>query len=380
MNVLVTGGAGFIGRQLVPLLLGQGHSVMVMDCLTATVHGEHPVLPEFLTRDCRFARSDIRDPQAWQFLAAERPDVVVHLAAETGVGQSMYEVGRYTDVNIQGTAVMLDALREFGGTGRIVLASSRAVYGEGSYDCETCGVVTPAPRSSERLSAGLWEPTCPTCGRDIAGIETREDAPRAPTSIYAMTKSAQEDLIGIAAPTLGASAAILRYANVYGEGQPLTNPYTGVLSAFALRLMKGGAPEVYEDGLATRDFVHVLDIAKATLVAAEGLKDVTVNIGSGERWTLLDIARELSCVFGCEPSRVQVTGKYRIGDIRGYLADISGLQEALGFQAGVPLSEGLRRFGSWVRSDASIPEQDVASLAERELVERGLLGGVSHRD
>jgi dTDP-L-rhamnose 4-epimerase len=306
--------------------------------------------------------------------------VVVHLAAETGVGQSMYEVSSYTDVNIQGTAVMLDALREYGGTGRIVLASSRAVYGEGSYECELCGVLTPAPRSGAQLAAGQWEPTCPTCRGDITGISTREAAPRLPTSVYATTKSAQEDLITITAPTFGASTAVLRYANVYGEGQPLTNPYTGVLTAFALRLMKGSAPEVYEDGLATRDFVHVVDVARATFIAAFGREDVTLNVGSGERWSLLDIARELAITFGSDASEITVSGKYRLGDIRGYLADVTALQEQMAFRCEVGLREGLRRFAGWVRSDAEIPTEDVGAIAERQLAERGLLGGTSRGD
>ena len=378
MHVLVTGGAGFIGRHLVPILLERGHEVSILDSLAENVHGQDPKLPAFLTQDCRFVTGDIRDPDAWALLDDRAPEAVIHLAAETGVGQSMYEIGRYTDVNIQGTSVMLDQLRDrYGGVGRIVVASSRAVYGEGSYRREDGRIVTPPARSAERLAQGLWEPVDPSGAGELASIPTAEDAPRVPTSVYAMTKSAQEDLVQIAGPTLGASTAVLRYANVYGEGQPLTNPYTGVLSAFALRLVHGQQPSVYEDGQPSRDFVHVADVAMATALATESDESLTANVGSGERWTLEQIARRLTQVFGMDPSGVVVTGQYRVGDIRGFLADIDELATVLGFQPAIGLGEGLQRFGSWVSSEATIPETDVASMAEAQLRAKGLLGRVA---
>ena len=375
MHILVTGGAGFIGRHLVPALLERGHDVSIIDSLTENIHGPDPQLPSSLTADSRLIRADIRDGDAWSFLAEATPDAVIHLAAETGVGQSMYEVGRYTDVNIQGTSVMLDELRRHGiNIGHFVLASSRAVYGEGSYHCGTCGTVTPAPRTEERLSRGLWEPLCPGCGADVTSIATREDAPRAPASVYAMTKSAQEDLVGIVAPTLGATSSILRYANIYGEGQPLTNPYTGVLSAFALRLVRGDLPKVYEDGNPTRDFVHVTDVARATVLAAESASDVTVNVGSGERWTLREIAQAQSRAFRLDMDGIEATGQYRLGDIRAFQADIAAARKALTFVPTVDLTEGLRRLCAWVREEAVLPEADVAGRAEAQLRQQGLLG------
>ena len=375
MHVLVTGGAGFIGRHLVPILLERGHAVSVIDSLTETVHGPDPQLSSSLTKDSRFVRADIRDTDAWSFLSDAAPDAVIHLAAETGVGQSMYEIRRYTDVNIQGTATMLDELRSHGtDVGHFVLASSRAVYGEGSYHCETCGTVTPGPRTDERLRRGMWEPVCPGCGADVTSVPTREDATRAPTSVYAMTKSAQEDLLGIVAPTLGATSSTLRYTNVYGEGQPLTNPYTGVLSAFALRLVRGDGPKVYEDGNPTRDFVHVADVARATALAVESASTFTANVGSGERWTLRRVAGEQARVFGMESDGIEVTGQYRLGDIRAFLADVAGAREALAFAPEIDLEEGLRRLCRWVREGADLPEADVAGRAEGQLRQQGLLG------
>ena len=378
MQILVTGGAGFIGRQLIPLLLERGHDVSIIDSIAENVHGAHPQLPSFLSDDCRLIQADIRDAAAWSCLEKAAPDAVIHLAAETGVGQSMYEIGRYTDVNIQGTSVMLDAIRDrCGGVGRMVVASSRAVYGEGSYRGEDGRLVTPAARSAERLERGLWEPADPTGSGELVSMPTGEDAPRVPTSIYAMTKSAQEDLVQIAGPTLGASTAVLRYTNVYGEGQPLTNPYTGVLSAFALKLVQGQFPSVYEDGRPTRDFVHVSDVAMATTLAAESSDPMTVNVGSGERWSLEEIAEQLTEVFGLDPAGVVVTGQYRLGDIRHFLASTDSLTTALNFHPSVGLAEGLRRFGAWVEAEAQIPDHDVASEAEQQLRSRGLLGQVA---
>lgn len=374
MRILITGGAGFIGRHLAPQLLERGHDVTIVDRLAENVHGPSPQLPAMLTERCRFVRGDVRTPETWDVLDEAAPEVIVHLAAETGVGQSMYEVGRYTDVNIQGTAVMLDQLRRHGTEVRhLVLASSRAVYGEGSYRCESCGVVTPRARTPQQLEQGRWEPPCPSCGGDIDAIATAEDAPRVPTSVYAMTKAAQEDLLSIVAPTLGATLATLRYGNVYGEGQPLTNPYTGVLSAFALRLMRGEAPKVYEDGRPTRDFVHVSDVAAATALACEAGTDLLANVGSGERWTLHDIAVEQAAAFGA-PVGVEVTGQYRVGDIRGFQATTDAMEKYLGYRPTVGLTDGLSRFARWVREEAEVPATDVASKAEDELRQAGLQG------
>jgi dTDP-L-rhamnose 4-epimerase len=376
MNITVTGGAGFIGRSLVSLLLERGHDVTVIDALTPAVHGHDPDLPEEITDHSRLVVGDIRDATVWDRLPdAQRPDVVVHFAAETGVGQSMIEIERYVDVNLRGSAVMLEALRDrWGEFGHLVLASSRAVYGEGTYRCGSCGLVTPPPRVERELLSGHWEPQCPVCGRSIESVPTHESAVPAPSSVYAMTKAGQEDLLGVVAPTLGATTAVLRYSNVYGEGQPLTNPYTGVLSAFALRIVQGKPPTVYEDGVASRDFVHVRDVARATAAAVERHGDLVVNVGSGMRTSLNEIAHALVETMNPEVGVPIVTGQYRIGDIRHFVADVSGAREALDFEPAIGLREGLARFGEWVARDARLPDDDVASRAERELSDRGLGG------
>lgn len=375
MKIVITGGAGFIGRRLAPLLLEAGHELTVIDRLSEAVHGSAPEVPAVLGPDTRFVRADIRDPDTWGVLSSAKPEVIVHLAAETGVGQSMYEVARYTDVNVQGTSVMLDAIRSHDVVVRhFVLASSRAVYGEGSYRCDRCGIVTPATRNAERLAAGLWEPVCPMCDGDVNGCATEESAPRRPTSVYAMTKAVQEDLLGIVAPTLGASVTTLRYSNVYGEGQPLSNPYTGVLSAFALRLMRGLAPKLYEDGAPVRDFVHVDDVARATALATGRDETATVNVGSGSGATLREVAATMVGAFGLHPDDIEVTGQYRIGDIRHFVADTGAARNLLGFEPEVDHVEGTERFRRWVEAEAVIPEHDAASVAEQELEERGLLG------
>ena len=375
MRVLVTGGAGFIGRSLVPILLERGHEVAVVDSLSPAIHGSDPQLPDSVTLDSHFVVGDIRDESLWHRLPAAGPDVVVHLAAETGVGQSMHEIERYVDVNLRGTAVMLEGIRDrWGGVSRLVLASSRAVYGEGSYECDLCGLVTPSQRTDTQLRDGRWEPTCPSCSGSIVSVPTGEAAGLSPTSVYAMTKAGQEELCRVVGPTLGAVSAILRYSNVYGEGQPLTNPYTGVLGAFALQLMRGEAPRVYEDGGESRDFVHVSDVARATALAAENPRALLLNVGSGARSTLIDIATQLALAFPKVDDPIQVTGQYRLGDIRHFVSDVARLADSLGFQPAVDLQEGLGRFASWVAAEARIPVEDVARRAEGELVTRGLLG------
>jgi dTDP-L-rhamnose 4-epimerase len=374
MRVLVTGGAGFIGRSLVPILLERGHEVLVVDSLSPAIHGSDPELPESVTLDSQLVVGDIRDESLWSGLPASGPDVVVHLAAETGVGQSMHEVERYVDVNLRGTAVMLEGIRDrWGGVSRLVLASSRAVYGEGLYQCDLCGLVTPSQRSDAQLRAGRWDPPCPVCSGSIVSVPTGETAASAPTSVYALTKVGQEDLCRVVAPTLGAVSAILRYSNVYGEGQPLTNPYTGVLSAFALQFMRGRAPRVYEDGAESRDFVHVSDVARVTALAAEDQRDLLLNVGSGSRISLLEVARRLADAFPNVDDRIEVTGTYRLGDIRHYVSDARRLQQLLDFQPEVDLGDGLVRFASWVTLEASVPGEDVAAKAEGELASLGLL-------
>jgi dTDP-L-rhamnose 4-epimerase len=377
-RVLVTGGAGFIGSHLVPALVRSGYKVRVLDTLSPQVHGAPPAGLDWLSdRGIEFMQGSVIS-QADMGAALARVDAVVHLAAETGTGQSMYEIARYNAVNVQGTAVLLDLLANDKGhrVRRVVLASSRAVYGEGAYRCTPCSLerrVYPDARSPQQLAAHRWDPACEACGGALTSTAAREDDRVKPTSIYAATKLAQEDLVRIACSSLGMGYAILRLQNVYGEGQSLNNPYTGVLSIFSTRIRRGLHLPIYEDGLETRDFVHVEDVARAFLAAVRSLAPANqvINVGAGVRTSISEIARQLSAAFGAVPDLV-VTGEYRVGDIRHNCADISSLRAVLDCQPRIGLEAGLKRFVEWVRTQP-LPE-DRIEKANAEMKVRRLMG------
>jgi dTDP-L-rhamnose 4-epimerase len=374
-KVLITGGLGFIGRHVAELLVEQGRQVLLFDNLCPQTHGAVPQIPEgWLMGHPRVEifRGDVRQPRDW---AKVLPEVryVVHLAAETGTAQSMYEISRYAAINVGGTASLLDFLANHKhNVARIILGSSRSVYGEGAYRCERCGIVHPPMRSEDRLRAGEWEPLCPGCGNAIDSIATSEDARLAPASIYAATKLAQEDLVRITSRALGIPAVILRMQNVYGEGQSLKNPYTGILSIFSNQLRLGKTLYLYEDGQESRDFVHVSDVARTVAFAlAGGVADgCTLNVGSGVASTIEQVAVLLCERFGSK-TRPVICGQFRLGDIRHALADLSEAQARLGFEPLVSLEEGLDRFVAWVKTQPIEPDQLVK--ATQELMERGFI-------
>jgi dTDP-L-rhamnose 4-epimerase len=374
-KVLITGGLGFIGRHVAELLIEQGRQVLLFDNLSPQTHGSLPQIPaQGLLADPRVEiyRGDVRRATDWEKVL---PDVryVVHLAAETGTAQSMYEISRYTETNVSGAAALLDYLanREHN-VAKVVLGSSRSVYGEGAYHCAQCGDVYPAVRSEERLSAGQWEPLCPDCGSSVEPIATPEDAKLAPASIYAATKLAQENLVRIATRALGIPAVILRLQNVYGEGQSLKNPYTGILSIFSNQLRLGRTLNLYEDGQESRDFVHVSDVAHAVALAlsSESADGCTLNVGSGCATTIAAVALLLGERFASK-TRPVISGQYRLGDIRHALADLNAIQERLEFEPLVSLEAGLDRFVAWVKTQPIEPEQ--LDRVTQELVERGLI-------
>lgn len=374
-NILITGGAGFIGLHLTRLALAGGHHVRILDNLSPQIHGENaafvpPAGAQFVRGDVTI-RSDLEG-------ALEGIDTVVHLAAETGTGQSMYEIDRYYRVNVQGTAILLDILANRESQVRnIVLSSSRSVYGEGAYLCSTCSGsgqrCYPGSRPPAQLAAHDWAPKCPTCGADVTETATHEDDKLSPASIYAATKLAQEEMIRIAATAQGLAFAILRFQNVYGEGQSLQNPYTGILSIFSTRIRLGLSLPVFEDGAETRDFVHVEDVANAVLrfVDQPAAAGATVNVGYGEPTSIMQVATLLSSLMG---SNIQphVTAQYRVGDIRHNYADIAALENVAGFRPGVSLEQGLARFCDWVQTQP-IP-QDLLDKANAELKARNLMG------
>lgn len=379
-RVLVTGGAGFIGSKLVEALAARGKRVRVLDSLSPQIHGAIPHGPgvDAMTRDgVEFVRGSVED-SATVAAALRDIDCVVHLAAETGTGQSMYEVARYNRVNSMGTANILDALANDPNrtVRRIVLGSSRSVYGEGAYTCSMCddgsARVFPAGRSFERMRASEWSPVCPRCGVDVQPCPTREDDPVRPNSIYAATKLAQEDLVRVGCESLGLGYCIFRFQNVYGEGQSLLNPYTGILSIFSTRIRRGLEIGVFEDGRESRDFVHVEDVvaAVAAAVFADKPPNLTINVGTGVGTSVLELAQALVTAFrGNSP--IRVTGEFRAGDIRHNIADIGRLRRDLGVEPRIGLAEGLKRFAEWVENEP-LP-QDMLERANLELRSRKLL-------
>jgi len=373
MRVLITGGAGFIGTALVGRLAQGGrHEVTVMDNLSSQVHGDDAVFPEVLTASARCLRGDVTVREDW-LAALDGQEAVVHLAAETGTGQSLYESHRYAAVNVLGTALLTDLLREKRiELDRVVLASSRAVYGEGCYACGHCGAFQPEARDAGLMEQGDFELRCPGCGRQAAPVPTPEDARPLPVSIYGVTKLAQENVLRVFARSTETACAALRFQNVYGPGQSLRNPYTGILSVFSSLILTGGEVELYEDGLESRDFVYVDDAAEAIerALEAETLPHDVYNVGSGSRTTVAEIAHLLSEGYGREAS-VRVSGRFRSGDVRHCIADTARFEADLGAGARTSLRDGIERFCAWVRAE-QMPDSRYLESAD-ELAVRGLL-------
>ena len=374
-RVLITGGLGFIGIEIAKVLVGQKRRVLLYDNLSSQIHGAVPDLSSLslLRSDyVEVVRGDVCRPDDWKAVLAD-VGCVVHLAAETGTAQSMYEISRYTDTNVGGTAAMLDYLTNHKhNVVKIILASSRAVYGEGAYLCSHCGLVYPAMRTEEMYHSRRWQPECPTCKGVIMATATREDAKTSPASIYAATKLAQEDLVRIAGKALGIPTVIFRFQNVYGEGQSLKNPYTGILSIFSNQLRCGKTVNLYEDGQESRDFVHVSDVAHAVVlgVCGDGADGSTLNVGSGQSTTVERIAVLLMERLGAKTQLV-ISGEYRLGDIRHGYADTSAIYKQLGFAPILSFEQGLDRFVAWVKQQPVEPDR--LGAATQELLSRGLM-------
>ena len=374
-KVLITGGFGFIGLHLAKQFTDNSVSVVLLDNLSEQIHGTVPALTDSILRSplVRCVRGDVRNAQDWK-TALDGVTAVVHLAAETGTAQSMYEIARYTETNVGGTAVLMDILANGQhSVEKVLLASSRSVYGEGAYDCRRCGTVYPSARSDGSLRVGIWEPVCPLCGNDIAAVATAEHARARASSIYAATKLAQEDLVRISGAALNIATVIFRFQNVYGEGQSLKNPYTGILSIFSNKLRQGKPIYLYEDGRESRDFVHVEDVVRAVFLGATktGGDGKTLNVGSGKQTTVAELASHLKDCFN-DRSVTEISGEYRQGDIRHCYADITLIGNALGFAPKIDLAMGIRRFTDWVRMQSVEPDR--LHQATQELVDRGLMG------
>lgn len=352
-NILVTGGAGFIGSHLCLALLQRGYRVTVLDNLSPQIHGENTDITSPLYNSIKgkvnFIRGSVTDREALQ-TALKNQDTVIHLAAETGTAQSMYEIKRYADVNISGTAQILELLT----TGKfpvrkIILASSRAVYGEGKYLCDSCGIVYPYTRGDNDMRMGNFECKCPVCGAVVKPAATSEHSVLRPASIYGITKQAQEQIISTICRNIGIDWVILRYQNVYGPGQSLCNPYTGVLSFFSNQIKKDKIVNIFEDGSESRDFVYIHDVVCATILGLE--KDEanghTCNVGTGIATDMLTVAKTLIEKSGIDVP-VRISGDYRLGDIRHNYADTDLARTVLAFQSKWNFDKGLLRWVEWI--------------------------------
>jgi dTDP-L-rhamnose 4-epimerase len=366
-KVLITGGAGFIGSHLADLLISQGYGVRALDSLDPQVHGPDASRPAYLAGEIELVRGDVRDPAAVAS-ALEGCSLLVHFAAAVGVGQSMYEISRYTSVNSLGAAVVLEAVSRRRDIEGMIVASSMSIYGEGLYTCPSCGSCEPGLRPRERMAAGLWEPLCPSCGAECSPAPTPESKTLRPTSVYAVNKRDHEELFLSVGDAYGIPATALRFFNVYGDRQALSNPYTGVAAIFASRLLNGNKPIVFEDGMQSRDFIHVGDVAAACLLALEKAPGGTFNIGTGRATPVMEIARMLDRILGTGRDP-EVTGEFRAGDIRHCFADVSAAGRALGFKASVAIEDGMESLPGWLATQCAT---DLSDQAAGELRMRGL--------
>jgi dTDP-L-rhamnose 4-epimerase len=367
-NILITGGAGFVGSHLADALLAAGHNVRIFDNLTGQVHLQG--IPEYLAEEAEFVQGDVQDSAAVR-RALAGVDVVFHMAAAVGVGQSMYEIERYMGSNTQGTAVLLQQLLDRKSrVEKLVLASSMSVYGEGKYLCKQCGSMAPQLRNVDQLRLKQWEPNCPTCDEVLTPIPTDESKPLQCSSIYALSKKDQEEMCLLFSRTYGLPAVALRYFNIYGTRQALSNPYTGVAAIFASRFINGNPPLIFEDGAQLRDFVSVEDVVRANLLAMESSQadGMALNIGSGEPISIREVSAELARAMDSEIA-AELTQKYRAGDVRHCFADISAARKFLGYTPQVPFAHGLKDLVQWLCSQQP---QDRAAEAVAQLSEFGL--------
>ena len=366
-NILITGGAGFIGTHLTTVLQANGHRVTILDCLSKQIHGDLEYKPP---KDITFIYGDIRNVEIVRE-AIKGIDVVYHLAAETGTGQSMYEISRYVDVNEMGTAVLFEELAKSNNRVQFILASSRSIYGEGAYRSKNGDIFQPDSRTYDQLHEGIWD-FLDIDGNTVTPIATPSNLQPKPGSIYAATKYSQEMLVNVACLSKAMPCTILRFRNVYGEGQSLRNPYTGIISIFYNRMRQNLPINIFEDGEESRDFVHVSDVVDAlhNCLDRDHLSaPLIANIGSGVPTTVSELANTISKICGFEVP-VKISGDFRVGDIRHCFADLSCAERGLNFHPKISLKDGLKRFTKWASEQPEYKDKSESALDE--LAKQGL--------
>jgi dTDP-L-rhamnose 4-epimerase len=368
-QVLITGGAGFVGSHLADALLRSGYKVRVLDSLTQQVHEGR--MPDYLSPDLELVVGDVRDPAAVGRALAD-VDLVFHFAAAVGVGQSMYEISRYIGTNTQGTAELLQGILDSKHAPRkLIVASSMSVYGEGQYVCRKCNrELAPKVRSLDQLRKGIWEIQCPDCREVVDPVPTKEDKVSEVNSVYALSKRDQEEMCLIFGRAYEIPVTALRFFNIYGIRQALSNPYTGVAAIFASRMINGQPPLIFEDGQQMRDFVSIHDIVRANMLAIDRPASdwEVINVGCGKPITVTEIAKLLAKALGRE-TRSIVTRKYRVGDIRHCYADLTKARNLLGYQPQVSHEEGFRQLAEWLAGQQA---EDRAETMLNELTAYGL--------
>lgn len=372
MRVLITGGAGFIGSHIALQLIEKGYHVTVLDNLLSQIHGEDPDKTSPLYCSVKdktlFIKADVCDRNALEAAICDA-DYIIHLAAETGTGQSMYEIKRYVDVNIGATALLLDILTNTKHhVKRVVVAESRAIYGEGMYHCDNCGIVYPTVRKDEDMAKGDFECHCPKCGGKVNLVATTEDCVGHPSSVYGICKQVQGQLVHLICKNIGIESVSFRYQNVYGPGQSLTNPYTGILSIFSTRIKNNKDINIFEDGLESRDFVYIDDVVDATIAGMEvqEANGHVFNVGTGVATDVLTVAKTLCKHYGINVP-LYVSGNYRLGDIRHSCANISLVKQILGFEPKWSFDQGIKQFTEWVNRQEMQKDNYEASLKEMKL-------------
>lgn len=372
-KVLVTGGAGFIGTEIVKQLhQNGGYEITVLDVMTQQIHGkdwEKSYLYQSIKDLCKFIKGDVRDFEKVKN-AINDNECIIHLAAETGTGQSMYMINQYNEVNIMGMSNIMQAISSLGNMSnvkKIILSSSRSVYGEGKYKCPKCGIVYPIARKKENMQMGDFSMYCDECGQKLEKQFTSEDSMINPASLYAFTKYAQERMLQTMCPALGVDYTIFRFQNVYGVGQSLKNPYTGILSIFSTLMLENKTVNIFEDGLESRDFINVVDTASAVIQSINEAKSNSkiINLGSGTGTSVIEIAQFLKKAYNSK-SEINITGDFRIGDIAHNIADISKAKSILGFVPQISLEQGLQQFCDWVKGQTIDNDGYEKSLNEME--------------